>query len=298
VRSALLLGLLLLFAILNSPSLLWAAPAPYVYSDRTNFYTYGPGVTNNLGPVLGLVGGALFSGSGSTGTVTSAAGDAGKYLKADGTWATPTDTTGGNVYTTSNNTYSGGTAQSFDQLSATNLNMRGNISLNGNWLSGDGGNEGLQVDSSGLVWVRTNAALSSAAPLTIIGVGAGVTYQSARAGGASGGTPTNTPASTAIGGLFARPFGTTNWAAGTRAGILFQTTELSTDTAQGAQASIQVTPNTTIVSITPMTWQHNGCTVFSTFATFPSDPVTGSTMMHSVSNKLFTWDGSAWKAHW
>ena len=34
----------------------------------------------------------LFAGSGTTGSVTSAGGDAGKYLKADGTWDTPADT--------------------------------------------------------------------------------------------------------------------------------------------------------------------------------------------------------------
>jgi hypothetical protein len=34
----------------------------------------------------------LFAGGGTTGSVTSAGGDAGKYLKADGTWDTPADT--------------------------------------------------------------------------------------------------------------------------------------------------------------------------------------------------------------
>jgi len=37
---------------------------------------------------VGTIRPPLFSGSGTTGTVTSAAGDAGKYLKADGTWGT------------------------------------------------------------------------------------------------------------------------------------------------------------------------------------------------------------------
>lgn len=62
-----------------------------VWSDGTNLIvTTGGGTgTNVLGPVSGLVGGALFAGSGTTGTVTSAGGDAGKYLKADGTWDTP-----------------------------------------------------------------------------------------------------------------------------------------------------------------------------------------------------------------
>lgn len=39
----------------------------------------------------------LFAGSGTTGSVTSAAGDAGKYLKADGTWATVSAGGGGSV---------------------------------------------------------------------------------------------------------------------------------------------------------------------------------------------------------
>jgi hypothetical protein len=49
----------------------------------------------------------LFAGSGSTGLVTSAGGDAGKYLKADGTWATPASGGGGDIYSTNNNVFSG-----------------------------------------------------------------------------------------------------------------------------------------------------------------------------------------------
>jgi len=57
----------------------------------------GVGVTISPATGVGVVtinGGQytnIFAGAGTTGAVTSAAGDAGKFLKADGTWATPTD---------------------------------------------------------------------------------------------------------------------------------------------------------------------------------------------------------------
>jgi len=63
----------------------------------------------------------LFAGSGTTGTVTSAGGDAGKFLKADATWATPAAGSGGDVYAASNNVFAGGTTQAFDQATVTNM---------------------------------------------------------------------------------------------------------------------------------------------------------------------------------
>jgi hypothetical protein len=45
--------------------------------------------------------------------------------------------------------FPGGTTNAFDQLSTTNLTMRGNINLNGNCLSGDGDSEGVSVSSDG-----------------------------------------------------------------------------------------------------------------------------------------------------
>lgn len=54
----------------------------------------------------------------------------------------------------SNNTFAAGTTQSFDSATVTNLTMQGgNIALGSGYLSGDGGNEGVSVDSSGNVRV-------------------------------------------------------------------------------------------------------------------------------------------------
>jgi len=76
-----------------------------VGSTVTNYYDYGTNSwTNSVftglygvipAPNVPWIGSALFSGQDTTGVVTSAGGDAGKYLKADGSWATPA---GGNVY--------------------------------------------------------------------------------------------------------------------------------------------------------------------------------------------------------
>ena len=45
------------------------------------------------------------------------------------------------------NTFTG--PQAFDQLTVTNATLRGTLNTGGNWISGDGGAEGISVDSSG-----------------------------------------------------------------------------------------------------------------------------------------------------
>lgn len=53
----------------------------------------------------------------------------------------------------SNNVHAGGTTNDFDQLTATNLTMRGTLNTGGNWVSGDGDSEGVSVDADGKVGV-------------------------------------------------------------------------------------------------------------------------------------------------
>lgn len=104
--------LLFLLSILAAQAFA-AGPLRYAYSDGTNFYMSPSGVvTNPIGPVTANI----FTGPGTTGTVTSTAGDAGKYYKADGSWDTPVGGSGGDVYTTSNNTFAAGSTNTMPLL--------------------------------------------------------------------------------------------------------------------------------------------------------------------------------------
>ena len=53
---------------------------------------------------------------------------------------------------TGTDNYAGNNMTNVGTANITNLNMRGNIALNSNWLSGDGGNEGLAVAAAGNVY--------------------------------------------------------------------------------------------------------------------------------------------------
>jgi len=69
----------------------------------------------------------LFAGSGTTGSVTSAGGDAGKYLKADGTWDIPSDT---GLTTNDSPVMAAGTTWAFALATVTNAASSGNDIVN------------------------------------------------------------------------------------------------------------------------------------------------------------------------
>jgi hypothetical protein len=66
----------------------------------------------------------LFNGVGTTGNVTSVTGNTNQYLRGDGTWQTVIASGGGDVNSTSNNTYAVGTTQSMPNVVIdTSLNL-------------------------------------------------------------------------------------------------------------------------------------------------------------------------------
>jgi hypothetical protein len=128
-----------------------------VYDHAAGEYRYGPvgtsGTTNlhdlNLvdasepseGDVLAFAGGTWtnrpetgytnrFAGAGTTGAVSSAAGDAGKVLAADGNWVAPSALSGvGDVISTQNNTYASGTTNTFDVAVVGALMTTGGVAI-------------------------------------------------------------------------------------------------------------------------------------------------------------------------
>jgi hypothetical protein len=80
----------------------WGTNDSMSFTGQTLYVCFNTNVSSSSGGTTNL-----FAGSGSTGLVTSAGGDAGKYLKADGTWATPASGGGGDIYSTNNNVFSG-----------------------------------------------------------------------------------------------------------------------------------------------------------------------------------------------
>ncbi len=126
---------------------------------------YAAYVTTNFIPVWRELRMDLFTGSGTTGLVASAAGDAGKYLKADGSWDTPTDTDTTDhtaldnlSWTASGHTGTAARVAIFSEGGAAGLGTLGsNLSWDGDTINASGGGSADSYYGPAYDWGATNA---------------------------------------------------------------------------------------------------------------------------------------------
>lgn len=253
---------ILMMGLCTIPVLLAVAGWNVVFSDGTNLTTRTSTATNALGPTA-------------------------SYVRP--------------AYVSSNNTYSGGTTQAMDQLTATGMVMRGNIALNGNWLSGDGDGEGLFISSAG----QLRSAFSNEAPagaawanvksmhyasLGLVGVtGDNNTFGGYRAKGTFS-APTAVQSGDIMFFMFAAGY-TTNWTA-SRAGIYISATENWLATSNGCSMAFSTTPNNG--STTRTTWLQldgNGGLRMNNMSTTPTTG-SGYGVIASSNSEVYVWDGS------